>query len=135
MAKLKFDVKTPILSTLVDEPTTGSTGARQGPAIALSTKTLGITETMMNLDKLSLAMKYKAAMILSEIGIDLLSERLDCAYQFYKYHPLKNNLMLISADILKDTIDGEYDLIILKDTIEHIYDKEKLLDRLKTKNK
>jgi len=75
---MKFSVKIP---TFLDErlssaPTTG--GKRPGPAKVLTAQLseFGINETMLNLDKLSLAMKYKAAMVLSEIGIDLLSKAL-----------------------------------------------------------
>ena len=48
------------------------TGVQEGALRGISTSILGITETIINLENVGTFVKMKAAMILSEIGVDLL---------------------------------------------------------------
>lgn len=78
---MKFDAHIPtyLEEQLSNAPTTGTSGrpgGRPGPAMSLHTYVIGTEEVILNLGKLALAMKYKAAMMLSAIGIDLLSRAL-----------------------------------------------------------
>ena len=78
---MKLDIKVPTFleESLSSAPTTSTSGrpeGRPGPAMSLQTHVIGVEEVILNLGKLSLAIKYKAAMLLSAIGIDLLSRAL-----------------------------------------------------------
>ncbi len=66
-------------------------------------------------------------------GIDIAPNKIENARQFYKDHPLKENINLIAADIYKvqpEDIDKLY-LVIMRDTIEHIPNQEVFLANLK----
>jgi SAM-dependent methyltransferase len=67
------------------------------------------------------------------VGIDLAPNKIDNAHQFFKDHPYKNNLTLISTDIYDVWPEEfeQFDLIIMRDTLEHIPNQDELLRHVK----
>ena len=76
---MKYTGPTFLDERLSNAPTTKTStnpAGRPGPAMSLNYSMVGADETILNLKNLSLAIRYKAALLLSEIGIDLLSKAL-----------------------------------------------------------
>ncbi len=67
------------------------------------------------------------------IGIDLAANKISNAETFFKDHPHRENLTLITADIFNVQSDGKVraDLILMRDTLEHIHDQDFFLEHLK----
>ena len=61
-------------------------------------------------------------------GIDLNSEQIQRAKDFFADHPHVDQLRLIDSDIYDiDPMEHQYDVIMLRDVIEHIHDQERFM--------
>lgn len=68
----------------------------------------------------------------SVTGIDISEGQIEKAREFYKDHPNKANLTLISEDIYNVSgLDKQFDIVILRDVIEHIPNQERFMPFLK----
>jgi SAM-dependent methyltransferase len=67
------------------------------------------------------------------VGVDFSIEKIEKGKEFYKNHPNKELLQLISDDIYKTKeFDNKFDIIILRDVIEHIHNQDKFMKLLKS---
>lgn len=67
------------------------------------------------------------------VGIDLASNKIKNAIQYFKDHPSRDQATFIAEDIYKVEAGRlpAFDLVIMKDTIEHIPGQEQFLSQLK----
>lgn len=64
-------------------------------------------------------------------GIDLASNKIQNARQFFRDHELSDKVTFIHKDIYQVNNGCEYDLIVMRDVLEHIHNQEKFMGYVK----